>query len=73
MKFDPNGGLPDDSTREITPETQVLATFRIGCHDKSVRVRDPLIRKICCQKPTKKCLTAASRASELLRASNHAA
>ncbi|CAE7688297.1 unnamed protein product [Symbiodinium necroappetens] len=31
MKFDPNGGLPDDSTREIT--------------------------KICCQKPTKKCLT----------------
>eukprot|EP00439_Symbiodinium_sp_Y106_P026823 s534_g3.t1 len=31
MKFDPNGGLPDDSTREIT--------------------------KICCQKPTKKCIT----------------
>ena len=31
MKFDPNGGLPDDSTREITPETQILATSWIGC------------------------------------------
>ena len=26
MEFDPNGGLPDDSEREITPETESLRT-----------------------------------------------